>query len=399
MKIEAGRLAAACDDSADDAGISISTVLEPLAGQDAPVKPAVYAGGLFQEDWRWWGEPPEKTRAIVIDNTPSQANRLEAALERLAPMIGLPTVQLDLESVPTLPPHLPRRLSGFRFPHRHADAYLRDAMLNGTPFAQTEVGRALFAATAERPQAILGWFPQALLFGFWQSHLGKKRSQAKLARSWVSEIVGYDPAAPDGSRTRILGLKGDPLNLSIDERASYDGEDVLAGWEIVGESRKSGRSKQGESLAELGHGQVPVKPSDAALGAVSFSAMEQRATVSFAGLRRIEFGGEVANAAGRALLVAIGLAAHTAAFGRGFSLRSGCDLRPVDTAWHWLTASSAEDVAPLSPAEAVELANACRDQARDAGLLQGSGWSREALVLEPIAALRDAIAKTYPVAP
>jgi CRISPR-associated protein Csb1 len=373
MKIEAHRLAAACGDSADDSGISISTVLEPLAGRDAPVKPAVYAGDLFQEDWRWWGDPAEKTRAIVIDNTPSQANRLEAALERLAPVLGLPTVELDLDSITTLPAHLPRHLSGFRFPHRHADAYLRDSVLDGEPLAQTKIGRGLFDATADRPLVILQWFPQALLFGFWQSHLGKKRSQAKLARSWVSEIVGYDPANPDGAHTRVLGLKGDPLNLSIDEPASYDTDDILAGWEIQADSQKSGRSKQGESLAELGHGQVPFKGSEAALGAVSFAAIEHGSTVSFAGLRRLYFGDDATNSAARALLVAVGLAAHTAAFGRGFTLRSGCDLRPVDTDWRWLTASKAEALAPLTAAEAVDLVIACRDQARDVGLLDGGG--------------------------
>jgi CRISPR-associated protein Csb1 len=69
----------------------------------------------------------------------------------------------------------------FRFPHRNADAYLRDATLDGASFMGSEVGRAVFDATADCPEALLQWCPQALLFGFWQSHLGKMRSQAKLA--------------------------------------------------------------------------------------------------------------------------------------------------------------------------------------------------------------------------
>src|SRR5438034_11485138 len=98
MQIDADRLAEACGDSAQDAGITIRTDLEPLAGRGAPVKPPTYAGDqgqhLFQEDQRWWGDPPAKTAAIVLDNVPSQANRLEAQLELRAAELGLPQVVL-----------------------------------------------------------------------------------------------------------------------------------------------------------------------------------------------------------------------------------------------------------------------------------------------------------------
>ena len=61
-----------------------------------------------------------------------------------------------------LPAHLPGQISSFRFPHRNADAYLRDAMLNGTKLLNTEVGAAIFGASADEPEALLQWFPQAL---------------------------------------------------------------------------------------------------------------------------------------------------------------------------------------------------------------------------------------------
>ena len=46
------------------------------------MKPAIYAGGVYQHDRRWRGAGEERhlVDAIVIDNVPSQANRLEAAL-------------------------------------------------------------------------------------------------------------------------------------------------------------------------------------------------------------------------------------------------------------------------------------------------------------------------------
>jgi len=258
MTIDVERLAAACGDMSGEAGIKIQTLLEPLGGPGSTVKPAIYPGPAFQEDWRWWGDPSARTRAIVIDNTPSQANRLEAALELLREPLGLPAMVLDLSRVPGLPPHLPRRISGFRFPHRQADAYLRDSMIGDARFQSTPVGQALFSATADDPGALFAWFPQALLFGYWQSHLGKKRSQAKLPRSWVSEIVGYEPATQDDQRTRQRGVKGDPLNLNVDEPAEYDPNDLLAPWALVEDGQKTGKGKK-EKLSELGHGQVPFK--------------------------------------------------------------------------------------------------------------------------------------------
>ena len=57
MTIDAERLTAACGELASEAGIKIQTVLEPLGGSGTTVKPAIYPGPAFQEDWRWWGEP------------------------------------------------------------------------------------------------------------------------------------------------------------------------------------------------------------------------------------------------------------------------------------------------------------------------------------------------------
>src|ERR1700687_2935291 len=111
MTIDADRLMAACDDASEEGGIVIRSELAPLGGAQAPVKPAVYAGGVFQEDLRWWGDPPQVTRVIVIDNVPSQANRLEASLEALRPALGLPELVLDLSGIPSLPQHLPQRIS------------------------------------------------------------------------------------------------------------------------------------------------------------------------------------------------------------------------------------------------------------------------------------------------
>ena len=211
-KIDLEALLKGCADDSFDDGIRIDTELVPLAGPGGPVKPAVYEGGVYQQDRRWAAsDAAEPTPVIVIDNVPSQANRLEDALRRHRKSTLVPELVLDLSALPQLPAHLPRSLSSLEFPHRNGDAYLRDSTLDGRDFIKTELGQAIFGATAQACGPLMAWFPQALLYGFWQSHLGKKRHNSKHARAWVSEIIGWQPAATD---TRVLGLKGGAFPIS-----------------------------------------------------------------------------------------------------------------------------------------------------------------------------------------
>lgn len=380
-------------DSFDD-GIRLDAVLEPLAGPGGTVKPAIYSGAVYQADRRWPppGDPhhDEPQPVYVIDNIPSQANRHEEALRRSRASTGVPEMILDLSGLPGLPPHLPRHLSNWQFPHRNADAYLRDSTLDGTDFATHRIGKELFMATADRAAALIAWWPQALLYGFWQSHLGKKRSQAKHARAWASEIIGWQPASQE---TKVLGLKGDPLNLSIEESALYDDKNHEA-WRL-GAKPEKGEVKK--ALSELGHGQVPI--GDATPAAVSFRRLTQQATVSFAQLRRVGLGdgfGDDADAAARALLVAMGLHAHTLAFRRGFALRSGAELRVSSSAATWLGTTD-EAVTPLDRDETGDLLRRAKLHARSSGVPL-DGWDTEPLVLSPKENLTKAIESSWPLA-
>ena len=386
-------LAGCADDSFDD-GIRIDTELVPLAGPGAPVKPAVYEGGTYQVDRRWASPVDEApTPVIVIDNVPSQANRLEEALRRHRESIGVPEMVLDLSDVGSLPVHLPPQLSSLQFPHRNADAYLRDARRDdGTDFMKTDIGQAIFEATPQTCGPLMAWFPQALLYGFWQTHLGKKRQNTKHARAWVSEIVGWDPAATD---TKVLGLKGDALNLNSEEAVTTNPDDLVRWWDI-GKKEKVGGGRKGK-LSEIGHGQVPFMGANAPAAAVSFARVIQRATVSFAHLRRIALGpnhSTDADAAARALLVALGLHAHVLAFGRGFALRSGAELRPKPVEATWLGNSDA----PCTIGEAtatLALLRSAVTHAASAGVPL-DGWNQPALMLIPKDNLRRAIRATWP---
>ncbi len=385
-------LLAGCADESLDDGIRIDTELEPLSGPGGRVKPAVYEGGRYQEDNRWaLPSDDEPTPVIVIDNVPSQANRLEEALRRSRSSVPVPELILDLTDIESLPAHLPRRISSLHFPHRNADAYLRDARLNDENFATSKLGKAILGATPAKCGALMSWFPQSLLYGFWQSHLGKKRHGTKHARAWVSEIVGWQPAA---NETKTLGLKGDPLNLNTDESLTSNPNDLLH-WGI-GIAEVEGGKK--DKLSEIGHGQVPFMGEEAAAAAVSFARVTQRATVSFAQLRRVGLGDSHApdaDAAARAVLVALGLHAHVLAFGRGFALRSGAELRPAQTVTTWLGGD--EDVAcDLGGAKHTQqLLEEAIKRAEALGVPL-DGWGKEPLRLTPKNNLRQAILATWP---
>lgn len=384
IKLDA--VVAGCADDSFEDGIRIDSQLEPLAGAGGPVKPAVYEGGVYQTDRRWASPTDdEPTRVIVIDNVPSQANRLEEALRRNRESVRLPEMVLDLSDLSGLPAHLPRQISSLQFPHRNADAYLRDARIDEQDFVKTELGKRIFGATAQTCGPLIAWFPQALLYGFWQSHLGKKRHNTKHARAWVSEIIGWSPGSTE---TRVLGLKGDPLNLNMDERLTSNPDDQFE-WEIGGKKNK---------LSDIGHGQIPFMGMDASAAAVSFARVTQRATVSFAQLRRISLGAgnpPEADAAARALLVALGLHAHVLAFGRGFALRSGAELRPTETTATWLGAAGDKPFGLGDAGSTGELVDAAISRARSEGVPL-DGWDRSPLRLTPRKNLRGAILATWP---
>lgn len=386
-------LVTGCADDSFDAGIRIESELEPLGGRGASVKPAVYEGGEYQRDQRWANRNDEKpTPVIVIDNVPSQANRLEEAIRSQRDVLGVPEFVLDLSELAHLPAHLPREISSWHFPHRVADAYLRDSQLDGMDFLSTELGKALADATPWSAAPLIEWFPGAALYGYWQSHLGKKRANTKHARAWVSEIVGWHPATVE---TKVKGLKGDPLNLSTDEVVTSNPDDRVK-WDIGKVARPDAKT---DKLSEMGHGQVPfMRDSEATAAAVSFSRVTQTATVSFAQLRRISLGDTYsadADVAARALLVALGLHAHVLAFGRGFALRSGADLRVASTRTEWLGSGGDEERELGGALSTGDLLASAHAHAASLGVPL-SGWGREPVRLTPKENLRNAIEATWP---
>ena len=102
-----------------------------------------------------------------------------------------------------------------------------------------------------------------------------------------------------------------------------------------------------------------------------------------------------ADAAVRALLVALGLHAHQLAFGRGFALRSGAELRPRSTVATWLGAEGDKTI----DLGGVETTRAFLESAREHAESHGApldGWGKPPTRLIPKANLSAAIRSTWP---
>ena len=369
------------------AGIRIRAEMEPLGGRGSPINPAIHSGGVYAWQRRYTVGTDDLQDCIVVDSVQSQAARLQRAL---ADLVGYPMIEIDLSGA-ELPAHLPGRITSVEFPHRHADAYVRESEHDGKRFDRTDLGRALLDATASNPEALLGWFPHSLICGFWQSHTGKNDTRAKHPRAWTSEIVGWMPSMSkddiEGSNRKFerLGTKGDPLN--IDSTAFEKGD---------------------PKPSEVGHGQVPFggAGTDEAKRrppAMSFARITQTADLSFATLRRVadrrDHPPGFAPVQARALLAMLALWAHDRRFGGSVHLRTGTTLSlvPGTLKVQAVSSSGLVDYNPQSVGTAAlekDIAKVVEGIVLPAGL---NGWHQTPVVLHPDKTLRNRIARTWPV--
>ena len=171
-----------------------------------------------------------------------------------------------------------------------------------------------------------------------------------------------------------------------------------AKWDITTEARTKGRSEGGKGtrLSEIGHGQALFREQDQIPAPVSFTRITQQATISFAQLRRVSLGDDRpdADAAARALLVALGLHAHSLAFGRGFALRSGAELEPRTTTITWLGGGMDEH---RDAGDKQATASLLEDAKANAGAADVplDGWGQR-ILLKPKPQLKKTIMETWP---
>ena len=316
---------------ANDAALRRVRRLQPAGGVGDKLFPPTYPGAGRNA-------PPrhvfERRRVdggdvwcVLIDSVQSQANRLEEALLSAAEQGGirLPYVTVDFRGAGLDPLE---RITSLDAPHRVYDAILRDSLLEGQPFMQSQAGRRLAAAKPADATALLELSPTALLFGAWHSQGEGGELGAKFPRALVSEIMGIDTPVDEipnqrtgekeprtaGQRT---GSRIDPLGVLRKVEVFKGGE----GWSP--HQKEAGARAKKVRPSEINHGNIA--PTVQPLG-VTCAYAEHRAVITLAGLRRLRFGSDERNDAGRALIAALGLVALAEQDAGGYALRSRCDL-------------------------------------------------------------------------
>lgn len=353
------------------AALRVVTTYEPVGGPGSRVFPPTYPPQppqqepyLFESRW----VDGQERADVLLDGTASQANRAEEALlrARRAGRISIPLMELRHSGAADV------LLSSLEFPHRYADAYLRDSLLDGVPFDRTDLGRALRSASAADATALFRADPGSLVFGAWDSH--RKGRQQKFPRIYSSEVIGWDPVPAKRSAGRM-----DPLNLTGAAKPTKDGRD----WDFAATATKT----RGERLSEIGHGNVAPNP---AHGGVTISSARRTATLSLAALDRLGFGDvpHEAALAARATLAAYALAADRLAFAApSLWLRSGCELVLVQDRMEWLERGGATVSLTLDPSTALEVFRLAAERAAAVGL----PLDTRTVELTPSAALSRAI--------
>ena len=264
---------------------------------------------------------------VLVDSVQSQANRLEEALLAAAEQgrVRIPYVTVDFSGAGLDPLE---RVTSLDAPHRVYDAILRDSLLDGQPFMQSESGRRLAAAKPADATALLELSPAALLFGAWHSQGEGGGLGAKFPRALVSEIMGIDTPVDEipNQRTGEVEVRtaGKRTGSRIDPLGVLRKVEVFKGGSSWSPDQgQAGARAKKVRPSEINHGNIA--PTVQPLG-VTCAYVEHRAVITLAGLRRLRFGSDERNDAGRALIAALGLVALAEQDAGGYALRSRCDL-------------------------------------------------------------------------
>jgi CRISPR-associated protein Csb1 len=372
MPTLADRILAEASEGRTASGIAITATYQPAGGREEKVMPPTFPldgrSSPYLIEPRWIDDHEQK--AVVLDQAQSQANRVEEALlaARDAGRLPLPLFEMV---VPTARGDV--RLTSLDFPHRYADAYLRDSEIGGVRFDRTPVGARLREATADDVRPLYEREPCSLLFGAWDSH--RKGRWPKFARIYVSSVIGIDPLMGERAAGRM-----DPVNLTgvVDDVEKAEGD-----WKYA----HAGEKAKGKKLSEIGHGNIAPGSSH---GGVAVRSVRRSAWISLAGLDRLQFGDATPEAAAlaRATLAALALVGDRLAFGRpSVWLRSGCDLTRLAETVGFELAGGEVDAVTVTADDAIAAYTDLRARAAGAGI----AMAEDTVAIEPIASLRSAV--------
>lgn len=356
------------------------THLQPVGSAGDSVFPPTYLDENNESSYAWFTrtQDGQAEKVVILDSVQSQANRFELAL--LAAMrrgdLALPLVEVEIEGR--------GKITSLDAPHRVNDATFRDCLLGKDEFGKSTIGKALREAREWNARAFFEYSPNVLIFGTWDSQSGGGTNTAKVARSLVSEILGYGAESAARTSSRI-----DPLGIQKTVPVFQD--PATKEWFISeADAKKAGVKKTKQvKPSEINHGNVAPTINNAT-GGVTFHKALQTTVLSFTQLRKLHFGGKPeADVAARVTLAALALCAVEFFWEDGFLLRSRCQLLPeAKPSWEMI-GSTAGDCEPLTVGSevAVKTLQQAISHARD----QGFEWKTVPLVLDPSSKLKDMV--------
>lgn len=343
----------------------LSVELENLAS-DGLVCPPTYSSAVkgdktpviaFRKAWI----KGQAREIVVLDSPQSQSNRIESALlaARCSGAIQYPDIEIRFPSLPSEPVYSVLQLS-----HRIYDAVMRAVrMADGTPFFNSEMGRALVHLRLDDATAMFAHAPVTLVLGGWDSNGGGGPLSTKIPRLLTSEIIGLDAQPADIPATKL-----DLMDIRSQSAVLMPTGDSVERFTIRTEGKAAGKEP-----SSYGFGNIPA--SGVGKGAVINGAV-QTSVLSCTGLRQIAFGdshgknSQQRNSAGRAVLAALGLYGLLAQNEAGYRLRSRCELIPRDGGRLELMGRTLQEVTlvELSADMARDLLSQALEHARSYGL-------------------------------
>jgi CRISPR-associated protein Csb1 len=358
------------------------TRLQPSGGAGASLFPPTYVvgdeGGKYAMEARQLGTDTKVASAVLLDSVPSQANRIEEALQRA---IDEERLKLPLFVV-TLPPD--QRVTSLEAPHRIADAIFRDSELGGVAFRDSDAGNSFVSANVRNATALYQLCPTALIFGTWDSTGASGGLGNKFARALVSEVIGYHAQTFKKTAGRIdpLGVTKMELHVKKDDPSIYE---VPKPGTPPPEGFKVGKP------SEINHGNVAPSLSE---GGVTIAWAEQTSVLSLPALRRLRFpvNGKLdkdSEDAARTVLAALALVGLTLAQEEGYDFRSRCQLIPEQEPEFELVGTTLKDVTKfmLTSTEAL----AVFDEAVTAAAKVGLKWETKPVTLSPTTRLKNLV--------
>ncbi|MBC7253138.1 MAG: type I-U CRISPR-associated protein Cas7 [Actinobacteria bacterium] len=382
--------------------------LKPAGGEMDKIFPPTYQGPdknpIYATETRIVNG--EEVHCVLIDSVQSQANRMEMALlewHRKSKEPPFPLVQIDFRGTDV---DWVGEFTVLEAPHRIADAYFLACELDGKPFRSprkpekgSDIGRNVEEARPDNATGLFGISPTSLIFGMWDSH-SKGVLGAKFQRIMASEVIGIG-VTKDGKRAEsridpLIKVAGESLKAKINE----DGT-----WSLVDSPEKkkadSSEKKEPKKLSGIGLGNIT--PTLNPTGGVVVKYARQIAVISLTALRRLRFPleskegeREEVNTLARTVLASLSLCALTLLWEEGFSLRSRCELVPVEEPLLELVSPQRREEFSLDFDAAEDIFRKAVDEAKKVGLPWPTvgdigPWKNGILTLKPNKDLVNAI--------